>query len=153
MAKITRTSKKGIDLIKQFEGLKLKPYLCSASVPTIGYGTTIYPNGKKVSLSDSLITEAQAEEYLANDLIYFEKQVDAFTTDAVNQNQFDALVSFAYNCGIGNLKSSTLLRKVNANPNDPSIATEFSKWTRAAGKIVQGLVNRRQKEQEHYFGK
>lgn len=153
MAKITRTSKKGINLIKQFEGLKLKPYLCSAAVPTIGYGTTIYPNGKKVSLSDSLITEAQAEEYLANDLIYFEKQVDAFTTDAVNQNQFDALVSFAYNCGIGNLKSSTLLRKVNANPNDPSIATEFSKWTRATGKIVQGLVNRRQKEQEHYFGK
>jgi lysozyme len=151
--KITKVNKAGIDLIKQFEGLRLKPYLCSASVPTVGYGSTTYPNGVKVTMKDAPITEAQAEEFLAHDLIYFEKQVDAFTTDAVNQNQFNSLVSFAYNCGVGNLKSCTLLKKVNANPNDPSIAAEFAKWTRAAGKVVQGLVNRRKKESDLYFTK
>jgi lysozyme len=151
--KITKVNKAGIDLIKSFEGLRLKPYLCSAGVATVGYGSTIYPNRVKVTLKDAPITETQAEEFLAHDLIYFEKQVDAFTTDAVNQNQFNSLVSFAYNCGVGNLKSSTLLKKVNANPNDPSISAEFMKWTRAAGKIVQGLVNRRKKESDLYFTK
>lgn len=149
--KITKVSKSGIDLIKSFEGLMLKPYLCSAKVPTIGYGTTIYPNRVKVTLKDTPITEAQAEEFLANDLIYFEKNVDAYTTDAVNQNQFDALVSFAYNCGVGNLKSSTLLKKVNVNPNDPSISNEFLKWNKAAGKPIKGLTNRRIAEATLYF--
>ena len=151
--KITKVSKSGIDLIKSFEGLRLKPYLCSAGICTVGYGTTIYPNGIKVTLKDTPITEAQAEEFLAHDLIYFEKQVDAFTTDAVSQNQFNALVSFAYNCGVGNLKGSTLLKKVNANPNDPSISAEFAKWNRAGGKIVNGLTTRRTKESQLYFSK
>lgn len=149
--KITKVSKSGIDLIKSFEGLMLKPYLCSAKVPTIGYGTTIYPNGQKVKLIDAPISETMAEEFLANDLIYFEKQVDAYTTDAVNQNQFDALVSFAYNCGIGNLKSSTLLKKVNVNPDDPTISNEFLKWNKAAGKPLKGLTNRRIAEATLYF--
>lgn len=149
--KITKVSKSGIDLIKSFEGLKLKPYLCSAKVPTIGYGTTIYPNGVKVTLKDLPITEQIAETYLAHDLIYFEKNVDAYTTDAVNQQQFDALVSFAYNCGVGNLKSSTLLKKVNANPNDPTIADEFKKWNKGGGKVLKGLVKRREAEVNLYF--
>lgn len=149
--KITKVSKQGIDLIKSFEGLMLKPYLCSAKVPTIGYGTTIYPNGVKVTLKDSAITEQTAEVYLAHDLIYFEKQVDAYTTDAVDQQQFDALVSFAYNCGVGNLKSSTLLKKVNVNPSDPTISNEFLKWNKAAGKPLKGLTNRRVAEATLYF--
>ena len=123
--KITKTDKKGIDFIKSFEGLKLKPYLCGANVPTIGYGTTIYPNGRKVSLNDVSITEKDAEAFLIRDLDFFEKQVDSFTTDAVNQNQFNALVSFAYNLGANALKGSTLLKKVNANPNDPTIRAEL----------------------------
>ena len=149
--KITKISKSGIDLIKSFEGLVLKPYLCSAGVPTVGYGSTIYPNGVKVTLKDLPITEQIAEAYLAHDLIYFEKNVDAYTTDLVNQNQFNALVSFAYNCGVGNLKSSTLLKKVNVNPNDPTISNEFLKWNKAAGKPLKGLTNRRIAEATLYF--
>jgi lysozyme len=149
--KITKTSKEGISLIKKFEGLKLKPYLCSAKVPTIGYGTTIYPNGQKVKLTDAPISETIAAQYLANDLIYFEKQVDAFTTDAVNQNQFDALVSFTYNCGAANLKSSSLLRKINKNPNDKTIRNEFLRWNKAASRPVNGLTIRRAEEAELYF--
>lgn len=151
--KITKISKSGIDLIKSFEGLVLKPYLCSAGVPTVGYGSTIYPNGVKVTLKDLPITEQIAEAYLAHDLIYFEKNVDAYTTDLVNQNQFNALVSFAYNCGVGNLKSSTLLKKVNVNPNDPTISNEFLKWNKAAGKPLKGLTNRRIAEATLYFKK
>ena len=149
--KITKISKSGIDLIKGFEGLSLKPYLCSAGICTIGFGTTIYPNGVKVTLKDLPITEQIAETYLAHDLIYFEKNVDAYTTDVVNQNQFNALVSFAYNCGVGNLKSSTLLKKVNVNPNDPTISNEFLRWNKAAGKPLKGLTNRRIAEATLYF--
>jgi len=149
--KITTISPKGLNLIKECEGLRLKPYLCSASVATIGIGTTIYPNGHKVSMADPAITEAQALEFLAHDLQYFCKQVDAYTTDAVNQHQFDSLTSFAYNCGVGNLKSSTLLKKVNVNPGDVTIRDEFMKWSKAAGKVVKGLQIRRQKEADLYF--
>lgn len=149
--KAIQTSKKGIDLIKSFEGLKLKPYLCSANVPTIGYGSTMYPGGRKVTLADKPISEQDALLFLANDLIFFEKQVDSFTTDAVNQNQFDSLVSFAYNLGATALKGSTLLKKVNANPNDPTIRVEFMKWVNAGGRKVQGLVNRRNAEANLYF--
>lgn len=149
--KVTAISNKGLALIKDFEGLKLKPYQCSAGVWTTGVGTTVYPDGKKVGPSDPAITEAQALEYLAHDLQFFCKQVDAYTTDAVSQHQYDGLVSFAYNCGVGNLKSSTLLKKVNANPNDPTIRAEFAKWNKAAGKVVAGLTRRREAEANLYF--
>lgn len=149
--KITSISSKGLTLIKDFEGLILKPYLCSAGVATIGIGTTVYPDGRKVSLHDPAITEAQALAFLAHDLQFFCKQVDAYTTDAVSQHQYDALVSFGYNCGMGNLKSSTLLKKVNVNPNDPTIRAEFAKWNKAAGKVVAGLTRRREAEANLYF--
>ena len=151
MAKITKIGAAGLHLIKDFEGLKFKPYQCSAGVWTIGIGTTVYPNGQKVNQSDSPINEIVSLLYLTHDLEYFCKQVDAYTTDAVNQSQFDALVSFGYNCGMGNLKSSTLLKKVNANPNDPTIAAEFLKWNKAAGKVIAGLTRRRQAESDLYF--
>jgi lysozyme len=151
MGKITKIGAAGLHLIKDFEGLRLKPYQCSAGVWTIGIGTTVYPNGQKVNQSDPQINEIVSLLYLTHDLEYFCKQVDAYTTDAVNQSQFDALVSFGYNCGMGNLKSSTLLKKVNANPNDPSIAAEFLKWNRAANKVVAGLTRRRQAELDLYF--
>ena len=117
MAKITKIGQKGLDLIKSFEGLYLKPYLCPANVPTIGYGNTFYENGNKVTLKDPIITEARAIELLMSELGMYEQKVDSYCIDTINQNQFDALVDFAYNCGNGNLKSSTLLKKVNANPN------------------------------------
>jgi lysozyme len=77
--------------------------------------------------------------------------VDAFCVDTINQNQFDALVDFAYNLGTGNLKSSTLLKKVNADPKDHKISEEFLKWNRAGGKVLKGLTARRVAEAELYF--
>jgi lysozyme len=151
--KITQTAKAGIDLIKSFEGFRAAPYKCSAGVPTIGYGATFYPGGKKVTMSDASITEEQAVELLANMLISFEKYVDSYCVDTITQNQFDALVSFAYNLGPANLKSSTLLKKVNANPNDESIRLEFMKWVKAGGKTLTGLVRRREAEANLYFKK
>jgi len=149
--KITKTGPKGIELIKKFEGFESKPYKCPAGIPTIGYGATFYPDGKKVSMTDQPINEAQGTELLKSMLVSFEKYVDSYCRDDINQNQFDALVSFAYNLGPANLKSSTLLKKVNANPNDPTIKDEFLKWTKAGGKVLQGLVKRRAAEAELYF--
>ena len=140
-------------MIKTFEGFRAAPYKCSAGVPTIGYGATFYPGGKKVTMTDAAITEEQAVELLANMLVSFEKYVDSYCIDTITQNQFDALVSFAYNLGPANLKASTLLKKVNANPNDESIKLEFMKWVKAGGKTLKGLVRRREAESELYFKK
>lgn len=151
MTKVTKTSNLGINLIKEFEGFRSSPYLCPADVPTIGYGTTFYPSGVKVRLSDSPISESLATEYLQYNLKTFEEYVDSYTTDAITQVQFDALVSFAYNLGPINLKNSTLLKKVNKNPKDPSIELEFKKWVYAGGKKLEGLIRRRAAEAKLYF--
>ena len=149
--KITIISDKCINLVKSFEGFFSKPYLCPANVPTIGYGTILYPNGKKVTLQDLPIDEKKAIEFMRFELNQKAKEVDAMTTDAVNQRQFDALVSFAYNCGSGALKGSTLLKRVNANPSDPTIIDAFLMWTKADGKTLNGLVRRRKAEAKLYF--
>ena len=149
--KITKIASKGLELIKSFEGLRLKPYLCSAGVPTIGYGNTFYENKTKVTLKDSAITEQRAVELLAWSLSGFEQYVDSYCVDTITQNQFDALVSFCYNVGPANLKSSTLLKKVNANPNDPTIRAEFLKWNKAGGRALAGLTRRRTAEADLYF--
>jgi lysozyme len=149
--KITRIDQKGIDLITKWEGLKLAPYLCSAKVPTIGYGSTRYENGTRVTMNDAPITRQRAEQLFRNTLIEFERSVDALATDRLNQNQFNALVSFCYNLGATQLRNSTLLRLVNTNPNDPKIANEFRKWVNAGGRRVQGLANRREDEIKMYF--
>jgi lysozyme len=151
--RITTINKAGIDLISQFEGFSSKPYLCSAKVPTIGYGTTRYPNGKKVTLQDTSITVEQAKDIMRHDVRQFELAVDAMAVDTINQNQFNALVSFAYNVGANALRTSTLLKKVNANPNDPFIRNEFLRWNRAGGNIVAGLTRRREAESNLYFTK
>ncbi len=151
--KITKTGKLGIELIKKFEGFRGKPYKCPAGIPTIGYGATFYGNGKKVTMSDKEITEEEAVELLKEMLVKFEQYVDSFCVDSINQNQFDALVSFCYNLGPNNLKNSTLIKKVNANPNDETIRNEFMKWVKAGGKTLKGLVTRRQAEADLYFKK
>jgi len=149
--RITKASLKGLDVIKKYESLKLKPYLCPAGVPTIGWGSTYYEDGTRVRLTDAPISKERAQELLANTVHVFEKAVDSYTRDDINQNQFDALVSFAYNVGTGNLKSSTLLKKVNANPSDETIRTEFMKWDKAGGKQLAGLTRRRKAEADLYF--
>lgn len=148
--KVNAIGAKGLSLIKQFEGLLLKPYKCPAGIPTIGYGATYYPNGLRVTMSDKAITEGQASTMLMNMLKTYEKSVDSFCRDDINQNQFDALCAFAYNVGINALKNSTLLKKVNANPSDPTIRAEFLKWNKANGKALKGLTNRRTAEANLY---
>ena len=151
MTKVLHLSQKGLDLIKQFEGLKLKPYLCPANIATVGFGNTYYPDGSKVKLTDPAITAQKAEELLKFLVQSYEKGVDSFCRDDINQNQFDALTSFAYNVGVGNLQKSTLIKKVNLNPNDPAIRLEFMKWNKGAGKVLAGLTRRRQAEADLYF--
>jgi lysozyme len=141
---------KGKDLIKLFEGCKLVAYKCSAAKDTIGYGNTFYENGTSVKPGDK-ITQERANELFEIIAKEFANKVAPLVKSAVTPNQFAALTSFAYNAGIGNLKSSTLLKKVNANPNDPSIALEFAKWDKAGGKVLAGLTKRRASESKLYF--
>ena len=139
-----KTSPKGIALIKEFEGLRLKAYKCPGGVWTIGYGHTA---GVKPGM---VITEDQAEEYLRADLIAFEKYLNGHEL-AINQNQFDALVSFIYNVGTGSFSSSSLLRKVRVNPQDNSIMDEFLRWVYSKGRVLPGLQRRRLAEMKLYF--
>jgi len=142
---------KGYLFITKHEGLRLKPYLCPAKIPTIGYGNTYYLDGKKVTLLDKDITKQEAFEMFKEIANRFAKRVDTLVTSNINQNQFNALVSFAYNVGTGNFSSSTLLKKVNKNPNDLTIKAEFLRWNKANGKVINGLTNRRIEEADLYF--
>ena len=146
-----RISQKGIDLIKDFEGFRSKPYLCPAGIPTIGYGATYYTNGKKVSLNDRPITKANAEMLLRMHLRHYENAVKRYAREDISQTQFDALTSFTYNLGPGALRRSTLLKKVNRNPSDKGIAYQFSRWVRANGRVLKGLQKRRKAESNLYF--
>jgi lysozyme len=144
-------SQNGLDLIKKFEGFRSHPYLCSAGIPTIGYGSTYYENGVRVKLSDSPISEEWAEELLKKNVVHYDVAVNSLTRDDITQNQYDALVSFAYNVGVTNFKNSTLLKRVNANPKDPNITNQFMKWIRAGGRVIKGLILRRREEAQLYF--
>lgn len=169
--RITKVSQRLIDHIKEAEGFSPVPYLCPAKVPTIGYGSTYYINGQRVRMGDPAITEAMATRLLLKTLEQYERDVDSFTRDDITQGMFDALVDFAYNCGSANLKGSTLLKKVNIHPQDPTIGMEFAKWVFGGdgsrngkdddgdGKVdepgekakLAGLVTRRAKQAELYF--
>ena len=140
----------GKSLIKSFEGLKLTAYKCSANKDTIGYGNTFYEDGTPVKPGDK-ITKERAESLFELIAAEFEAKVRPLIKANLTENQYSALVSFAYNAGIGNLQKSTLLRKVNANSNDPSIRAEFMKWNKAGGKVLNGLTRRRQAEADLYF--
>jgi len=146
-----KLNNEGYKLITKHEGLVLKPYLCPAKVATIGYGNTYYEDGKKVTLLDQPITKERAFEMFKEIADRFAKAVSQSVTSDINQNQFNALVSFAYNVGIANFKKSTLLKLVNANPNDPNIKNEFMKWKKANGVVLNGLIKRRNDESNYYF--
>ena len=149
MEKVTGTN--GLNLIKKKEGFVSIPYKCQAGIPTIGYGSTYYEDGTKVTMSDPGITEEQATKLLSNTIKGFEKAVNTYVTSDINQNQFDALVSFTYNVGPDQFKKSTLLKYINKNPNDPNIALEFAKWVKVKGNVSKGLVKRRAEESNLYF--
>lgn len=142
-----KTSEQGINLIKQHESFRAEAYRCPAGVWTIGYGHTgeIKPSDK--------ITEPEALQLLRQDVETAEKAVSALVKKPLNQNRFDALVSFVYNTGSGNFANSTLLKKINHNPDDPAIATEFRKWVYGGGRQLPGLVTRRESESNLYFSR
>ncbi|MDH2046531.1 lysozyme [Acinetobacter johnsonii] len=137
-------SPSGVDLICNFEGLRLKAYDDGVGVWTIGFGTTKYPNGIRVKKGDTCTLD-QAKAYMQNDLKSFEQTVNNTVKVPLNQNQFDALVSLAYNIGTNAFSKSTLVKKLNAN-DIRGAADQFDVWVNAGGKRMQGLVNRRAKE-------
>jgi lysozyme len=145
-----KISSNGVNFIKNFEGFRSKPYLDSVGVPTIGYGTIMYPDGTRVTMEDDAITEAQAEEYLAFEIDHKTASINNMLTETVNQNQFDALSSFTYNLGTGALHGSTLLKLVNQG-NFTAAANEFVKWNHAGGVAVPGLTRRRLAEQQLFL--
>ena len=146
-----RLGSEGLELIKSFEGFYSKPYLDPIGIPTIGYGATYYPNKKKVTMKDKPLTEKEASDLLKEMMVTYENDVKRLVKRELNQNQFDALVSFTYNLGSANLGKSTLLKKINANPYDKTIKDEFLKWNKAGGKVLNGLIRRRNAEAELYF--
>ena len=137
-------SNKGVDLICEFEGKRLVAYDDGVGVWTIGFGTIKYPNGVRVKKGDTCTLE-QAKEYMRHDLIEFEYTVNSSVRVPLNQNQFDALVSLAYNIGSSAFKSSTLVKKLNTGDYQGA-ADQFNVWVNAGGKRMQGLVSRRDRE-------
>jgi lysozyme len=136
-----------INLIKACEGFRSEPYLCPAGIPTIGYGSTRYADNSLVKLTDPPISEVAAESLLLLKLGEFERAVNRYVQVPLNQNQFDALVDFAYNAGAQNLRTSTLLKLLNAKEYEEA-ADEFGKWVYGNGKKLNGLVRRRFLEAE-----
>lgn len=153
-----KTSEKGQAHIKKTESFESRPYRCPANIPSIGFGTTRYPNGKAVTMYDPAITLEQANAYFAHDIERFERDVLSLVKVPITQGQFDALVSFAYNCGSDidddtiaeGLGDSTLLKKLNAG-DYKGAADEFPKWNKGAGKVQPGLVKRRAAEREMFL--
>ena len=144
-----KTATRGIELIKNFEGLRTTAYKCPAGVWTIGYGHTGTVDGKLIS-GGMTITAAKATELLKKDLAEFEAAVNSSVTAPITQNMFDALVSFSFNVGAGALRRSALLRKLNAKDYNGA-ANEFPLWNKAGGKVLNGLVRRRKAEKELFL--
>ena len=138
-----KISQAGLDLIREFEGCRLTAYMDSVGVWTIGYGcTTDVAPGMK-------ITQAQAEERLKEDVHHAENCVNSLVTVPLTPGEFDALVSFAFNLGCGNLRKSTLLRLVNES-NFDAAALEFRRWDKAGGQVLSGLTRRRYAEAKRF---
>jgi lysozyme len=133
------TSTEGLALIKKFEGLELNAYKCAAGVWTIGYGHT------KDVVEGDVWTEADADDALKHELIEFEGYINDLVECSLTQNQFDALVSWVYNLGPANLKASTLLKRLNANDYE-DVPSQLKRWNKAGGKVLEGLIRRREAE-------
>ena len=136
----------GLSLIKKFEGCELEAYQCSAGVWTIGYGHT-----KGVEAGDE-ISKEQAEEMLVEELHEYESYVNEYVTVALSQNQFDALVSWVYNLGPANLKASTMLKVLNSGEYE-DVPAQIKRWNKAGGKVLEGLIRRREAEACLFQGK
>lgn len=136
---------KGLDLIRKYEGLRLVAYVCPGGKLTIGYGHT----GPDVKSGQKIDVE-RANELLIKDVQRFEVAVNELVTVPMTQGMLDALISFSFNLGAGSLKSSTLLKKLNADDLDGA-ANEFLKWNKAKGNVLAGLTERRKSERELFL--
>jgi lysozyme len=145
-----KASLTGIELIKGFESFAGTSYLCPAGVWTIGYGSTLWDDGRRV-VSGETITPIEAVALLMHDLEIFEKCINHNVKQILNQNQFDSLVSFIYNVGCGAFVKSTLLQRINAYSTDPDIHNQFLRWNKGGGQVLPGLTKRRQAEAKLYF--
>ena|ERR1700748_2105507 len=146
-----RVSDQFFTTLESYEGFVSCPYKDQGGKPTIGIGTITYPTGVAVRMTDTCISHDTALAYAKSFMAGIEEELDAMLHCDINQNQYDSLADFAYNLGTGALKNSTLLRKLKANPSDPSIRTEFLRWVNVKGKPDKGLVTRRTKEANLYF--
>lgn len=145
-------SAKCLALIEVSEGFRASPYKCPAGIPTIGFGSTRYEDGTAVSMSDKPITVERAREIMLATLNKeYVPAVRRYVTVPLTQGQFDALVDFAYNAGAKNLQTSTLLKKLNAR-DYAGAAAEFAKWVHGGGKVLPGLVKRREAERKLFCG-
>lgn len=144
-----KTSAKGLDFIAKEEGLVLHPYLDSVKKPTIGVGSTYWEDGTPVKMTDKPITRERAFQLFANTLKRYEDAVNKAVPRPINQNQFDALVSLCYNIGTAGFSGSTVAKRVNANPCDPTIRAAFEMWKNAGGQPI--LLGRRKREHALYF--
>lgn len=144
-----KTSERGVAFIANEEGLILHPYLDSVKKPTIGIGSTYWEDGTPVKMTDKPITKERALSLFQTTLKRYEAQVNASIKAPINQNQFDALLSLCYNIGTAGFAGATVVKKVNANPTDPSIKTWIEAWKNAGGKPI--LLSRRQRESKLYF--
>lgn len=144
------TKEQGIELIKHFEGCVLSAYQDSVGIWTIGIGSTVYEDGIRVKEGDK-ISSGKAIALLSHYLRRFENVVNSLLTAKLEQCQFDAVMSFVYNVGTGAFSRSTLLKKINADPDDLTIPKEFSKWCKARGKVIMGLKVRRNAEAVLYI--
>lgn len=146
MTEIKQMDKAGIDFLIKEEGIRYTPYLDSVGIPTIGIGATYYEDGRKVTMKDPQITPERAISLFKNLLKHYELAVYSVTRDDINQSQFNALCSLCYNIGVGSFKKSTVVKRVNADPNDSSIGEAFMMWRKPAA-----LIKRRQREVALYF--
>jgi lysozyme len=145
-----KVNAEGYALLKKFEGCVLKAYKCPAGVWTIGFGNTFYEDGTKVKEGD-VITQQRADELAKYIVEQFASSIRAMIKQPLNENQFSACVSLAYNIGTGGFKKSSVLRKLNVNPTDPTIADSFRLWNKGGGVVLKGLVRRREAEIALYF--
>ena len=139
-------SEEGLSLIKKFEGCELKAYRCAANVLTIGYGST------KGVTEDMEITKEEAESILKEEMHEYEGYVNDMVKVPLKQNQFDSIVSWVFNLGSTNLSSSTLLKKLNNSEYD-EVPSQIKRWNKAGGKVLDGLIRRREAEALLFEGK
>lgn len=141
-----KISIEGLSLIKKFEGLELEAYKCAAGVWTIGYGHI-----KDVKEGD-VITKAEADEMLVHEIEEYENYVNTAVNVPLSQNQFDAIVSWVFNLGNGNLRASTMLKVINSGDH-AGVPAQIKRWNKAGGKVLEGLIRRREAEALLYEGK